>query len=51
MTDEDKVIFNLFYRLSRGLLTWKLLKHYLSTPRWVDLSGMYNCLYAVLSQC
>jgi len=40
MTDEDQIIFSLFDRLPRRLPTRKILKLYLYSQRWVDLSGM-----------
>jgi len=46
MTDEDQIIFSLFDRLPRRLPTRKILKLYLCSQRWVDLSGM--CVLAFL---
>jgi len=46
MTDEDQIIFNLFDRLPRRLPTWKILKLYLCSQRWVDLSGMCVLMFS-----
>jgi len=44
MINDDKVIFSVFDRLPRKLPMQKILKLYLCTQRWVDLSGMYSCV-------
>jgi len=49
MTDEDQVIFSLFDMLPRRLPTQKLLKLFLCTQRWVDLSGMYTFVFVLFS--
>jgi len=46
MTDEDQIIFNLFDRLPRRLPTRKILKLYLCSQRWVDLSGMCVLMFS-----
>ena len=48
MTEDDKKMFDIMNQLPRKLNVRSILKLYLSSHRWVDLSGMFVFFYDIM---